>query len=220
MYYWIFCKEDKTKRHYSAIFCDNLSVRISILLFKPRLRISFYGLPTIEWDFYILGITHNISNGFSIFRVIMDKRIENAMNELINTEIWATGLYLSLQVYFEDERLPILSSWLNSQAQDNMNKVYQMMNRICHDGGCVAINEMKRDTHEWTTPLNALNELLEHEQYISCQVNTFLILCRNVNMSFHSFISGLYADRIYVSTVFMELLRILAKENERRLPYF
>ena len=43
--------------------------------------------------------------------------------------------FLSLQVYFEDERLPILSSWLNSQAQDNMNKVYQMMNRICHDGG-------------------------------------------------------------------------------------
>ncbi len=43
------------------------------------------------------------------------------MNELINTEIWSTGLYLSLQVYFEDERLPILSSWLNSQAQDNMN---------------------------------------------------------------------------------------------------
>ena len=91
------------------------------------------------------------------------------MNELINTEIWSTGLYLSLQVYFEDERLPILSSWLNSQAQDNMNKVYQMMNRICHDGGCVVINEMKRDTHEWTTPLNALNELLEHEQYISRQ---------------------------------------------------
>ena len=27
-------------------------------------------------------------------------------------------------------------------------------------------------------------------------------------------------SRIYVSTVFMELLRILAKENERRLPYF
>ena len=36
----------------------------------------------------------------------MDKRIENAMNELINTEIWSTGLYLSLQVYFEDETVP------------------------------------------------------------------------------------------------------------------
>ena len=104
---------------------------------------------------------------------------------------------------------------VNSEVKHNVKYT-----NICHDGGCVVINEMKRDTHEWTTPLNALNELLEHEQYISRQVNTFLILCWNVSMSFHSFISGLYADRIYVSTAFMELLRILAKENERKLPYF
>ena len=61
---------------------------------------------------------------------MIDKRIESTMNELINAEIWSTNLYLSLQVYFESEQLPILSSWLNTQAQDNMNKVYQMMSWI------------------------------------------------------------------------------------------
>lgn len=77
---------------------------------------------------------------------MIDKRIiESTMNELINAEIWSTNLYLSLQVYFESEQLPILSSWLNTQAQDNMNKVYQMMSWIYHNGGCVAINEIKRD---------------------------------------------------------------------------
>ena len=60
---------------------------------------------------------------------MIDKRIESTMNELINAEIWSTNLYLSLQVYFESEQLPILSSWLNTQAQDK----------------CVAINEIKRD---------------------------------------------------------------------------
>ena len=64
----------------------------------------------------------------------MDKRIEYAMNTLINTEIWSTNLYLSLQVYFEGQQLPILASWLSAQAQDNMGKVYQMMNRIYHEG--------------------------------------------------------------------------------------
>ncbi len=67
----------------------------------------------------------------------MDKRIEYAMNTLINTEIWSTNLYLSLQVYFEGQQLPILASWLSAQAQDNMGKVYQMMNRIYHEGGAV-----------------------------------------------------------------------------------
>ena len=89
--------------------------------------------------------TYAISYVTLMFRIMIDKRIESTMNELINAEIWSTNLYLSLQVYFESEQLPILSSWLNTQAQDNMNKVYQMMSWIYHNGGCVAINEIKRD---------------------------------------------------------------------------
>lgn len=150
----------------------------------------------------------------------MDKRIEYAMNTLINTEIWSTNLYLSLQVYFEGQQLLILASWLSAQAQDNMGKVYQMMNRIYHEGGAVTIHEIRRDIRQWPTPLAALNTLLEHEQYISRQISELHVLCQNTASSIHSFIKGLYTKRIYVSTAFMELLRILAMEYERRLPCF
>lgn len=150
----------------------------------------------------------------------MDKRIEYAMNTLINTEIWSTNLYLSLQVYFEGQQLLILASWLSAQAQDNMGKVYQMMNRIYHEGGAVTIHEIRRDIRQWPTPLAALNTLLEHEQYISRQISELHVLCQNTDSSIHSFIKGLYTKRIYVSAAFMELLRILAMEYERRLPCF
>ena len=150
----------------------------------------------------------------------MDKRIEYAMNTLINTEIWSTNLYLSLQVYFEGQQLLILASWLSAQAQDNMGKVYQMMNRIYHEGGAVTIHEIRRDIRQWPTPLAALNTLLEHEQYISRQISELHVLCQNTDSSIHSFIKGLYTKRIYVSTVFMELLRILAMEYEHKLPCF
>lgn len=150
----------------------------------------------------------------------MDKRIEYAMNTLINTEIWSTNLYLSLQVYFEGQQLLILASWLSAQAQDNMGKVYQMMNRIYHEGGAVTIHEIRRDIRQWPTPLAALNTLLEHEQYISRQISELHVLCQNTDSSIHSFIKGLYTKRIYVSTAFMELLRILVMEYERRLPCF
>lgn len=150
----------------------------------------------------------------------MDKRIEYAMNTLINTEIWSTNLYLSLQVYFEGQQLLILASWLSAQAQDNMGKVYQMMNRIYHEGGAVTIHEIRRDIRQWPTPLAALNTLLEHEQYISRQISELHVLCQNTDSSIHSFIKGLYTKRIYVSTAFMELLRILAMEYECRLPCF
>ena len=48
---------------------------------------------------------------------MIDKRIESTMNELINAEIWSTNLYLSLQVYFESEQLPILSSCQRAQQE-------------------------------------------------------------------------------------------------------
>lgn len=108
----------------------------------------------------------------------MDKRIEYAMNTLINTEIWSTNLYLSLQVYFEGQQLLILASWLSAQAQDNMGKVYQMMNRIYHEGGAVTIHEIRRDIRQWPTPLAALNTLLEHEQYISVRYPNFTYYAR------------------------------------------
>ena len=127
---------------------------------------------------------------------MIDKRIESTMNELINAEIWSTNLYLSLQVYFESEQLPILSSWLNTQAQDNMNKVYQMMSWIYHNGGCVAINEIKRDVQKWQAPLSALNELIEHERYMSRLVSILLILCRNVDASSNSFIKAVFRPDI------------------------
>lgn len=92
--------------------------------------------------------------------------------------------------------------------------------RIYHEGGAVTIHEIRRDIRQWPTPLAALNTLLEHEQYISRQISELHVLCQNTDSSIHSFIKGLYTKRIYVSTAFMELLRILAMEYERRLPCF
>ena len=92
----------------------------------------------------------------------MDKRIEYAMNTLINTEIWSTNLYLSLQVYFEGQQLPILASWLSAQAQDNMGKVYQMMNRIYHEGGAVTIHEIRRDIRQWPSDIRTSRTMPEY----------------------------------------------------------
>ena len=61
---------------------------------------------------------------------IMDKRIEIAINELISMEIWSANFYLSLLVYFKEQDLPVLASWLDMQPHDNMERVYCMMKQV------------------------------------------------------------------------------------------
>lgn len=52
------------------------------------------------------------------------------MNELINAELWSANLYLSLQVYFEEQQLAELASWVNLQPQDNMSRICRMIESI------------------------------------------------------------------------------------------
>lgn len=99
---------------------------------------------------------------------------------------------------------------LKRLPKDQYQVMLELQQKIWDGGGI----------RQWPTPLAALNTLLEHEQYISRQISELHVLCQNTDSSIHSFIKGLYTKRIYVSTAFMELLRILAMEYERRLPCF
>ncbi|MCD8318964.1 MAG: ferritin [Paraprevotella sp.] len=150
----------------------------------------------------------------------MDKRIENAMNKLINTEIWSSNLYLSMQVYFEEQQLPILSSWLSLQARNNMERVHKIMELLYHYGGNVEICEMKNGIQRWDTPKEALDKLVEQEQGLQKDVKSFLISVQNLDEGFYDRATRLYSDRSYIGNVFLELLHVLTYESQRRLPLY
>ena len=56
----------------------------------------------------------------------MDKRIEEVVNEQLNTEIWSSGLYMAFQVYFQEQEMPILSSWLDMQVHKKGERIRKM----------------------------------------------------------------------------------------------
>ena len=73
----------------------------------------------------------------------MNEHIENALNELINTEIWSSNRYLSLQIHFERQQLPILSFWLNMQARSGIERICRMTSLIYRQGGRATIREAR-----------------------------------------------------------------------------
>ena len=42
---------------------------------------------------------------------MLNPRIQDALNEQINAELYSAYLYLSMAHYFEDEGLPVFSNW-------------------------------------------------------------------------------------------------------------
>lgn len=49
---------------------------------------------------------------------MMDKKIEEVVNEQLNTELWSCNLYIAFQVYFEKQELPVLALWLKKSKTE------------------------------------------------------------------------------------------------------
>ena len=148
----------------------------------------------------------------------MDKQIENAMNRLINTEIWSSNLYLAMQVFFERNGFPVLSSWLQLQSRGNMERVHAIMHLLYHQGGTTDIAPQEGHMPEWRNSTGALNRLVEQEQNVQRDVKSFLFAVHYLDKDLYTSIRHLYDDRPYIGNILLELMHILAEESQRRLP--
>lgn len=145
----------------------------------------------------------------------INKQVESAFNKLLNAELWSSGLHLVLQTYLENADMPVLASWMNLQSRKKCEYFHKLSELLLREGGNMVIQSSGFDTPNWQTPLEALNALLEHERYMMRIVGTFRKLpdplCEKALL--------LYKDEMSMGKVFLELIRLLARESKRRLPF-
>ncbi len=51
---------------------------------------------------------------------MLNKKLEDAINEQINKELCSAYLYLSMSAYCEAESLPGFADWMRAQAQEEV----------------------------------------------------------------------------------------------------
>ena len=151
----------------------------------------------------------------------MDKQIENAINDLLNTEVWSSNLYLALQVYFEEQDMPILASWLKIQERKKSKKIHELRKLLLRDDGMLTLHEQTFEAPEWMSLTDALNTLLTHEQYMAAQTQSFLTLAENQeDPSLYKLALLWQEDDDGLSNIFAELAHLLNREWKRkRLPF-
>lgn len=150
---------------------------------------------------------------------MMDKRIEEVVNEQLNTELWSSNLYTAFQIYFEEQELPVLALWLKTQGQKKADRMQKLTAFLLRERGTVSIRELAYKAEKWQSPVVALNDLFEHEQYFHKQVCDFMAFVRSTDDSaLHFLVLSLYVDEVHVSDFLVELLRMLVKEWKRQLP--
>ncbi len=103
-------------------------------------------------------------------------KIQAALNKQINAELFSSYLYLSMAAYFESKELVGMAHWMRIQVQEELQHVVKFFDFINERDGRVELTAVDGPPAEWSSPLNAFQGALEHEQKITALINDLVDL--------------------------------------------
>lgn len=107
---------------------------------------------------------------------MLNKTIQDAMNEQIKNELYSAYLYLSMSAYCESINLPGFAHWMRMQEQEEKMHAMKFYDYIHERGGRVVLQAIDQPPAEFQSPLDILEKTLEHEQKVTAMINDLYAL--------------------------------------------
>ena len=107
---------------------------------------------------------------------MLDKKMEDAINDQINAELYSAYLYLSVSAYFRCVDLDGAAMWMVAQSQEEQIHAIKLFDHVFTRGGTVKLAPIEGPPSEWDSPLAAFEAALQHEQYITGRINDLVDL--------------------------------------------
>jgi ferritin len=107
---------------------------------------------------------------------MMNKRVQDAMNEQIKNELYSGYLYLSMSAFFESLNLSGFAHWLRVQAVEEQEHAMKFYDFIHDAGGRVNLRAIEQPPAELGSPTEAFEQVLAHEQKVTAMIHELLAL--------------------------------------------
>ena len=101
----------------------------------------------------------------------IDSTVQNAINEQIQAEFQSAYIYLAMSAKFEHMNLKGFAHWLRAQWEEETAHAMKFYDFLLQRDGEIVLKELDKPAVEFSTPLEAFEQVLEHEQYITSRIN-------------------------------------------------
>lgn len=107
---------------------------------------------------------------------MLNPKIEEALNEQINAEMWSAYLYLSMSLYFESCGRSGFANWYRVQFQEEQAHALALMDYVNARDGRVVLKPVSEVPVEWESARAAFINTLEHEQKVTTLIHNLYAL--------------------------------------------
>jgi len=110
----------------------------------------------------------------------LDSKMNDALNEQINAEMYSAYLYLSMGSWFEDQNLMGFANWFRCQYLEENMHAMKFYNFVNERGGRVILKAIEGPRTEWGSWIEAFEQVAEHEAHVTSLINNLMAQAREL----------------------------------------
>ena len=112
---------------------------------------------------------------------MLDAKVKELINDQINKEFYSAYLYLDFANYYYDQGLDGFANWYDVQAQEERDHALLMRTYLHNNGESVTFGPIAKPDKTYSSPEDPLKFSLEHEQYITGEINQIYKAASDIN---------------------------------------
>ena len=105
---------------------------------------------------------------------MLDSKMEIALNQQVNAELWSAYLYLSMSYDMDNKGYEGMAFWFTSQAKEEFDHANRIGKFIGEMEGKVVLMPIKEVRQEWNSPKDAFEDTLIHEKVVTGNIHKLM----------------------------------------------
>jgi ferritin len=105
---------------------------------------------------------------------MLEQKLEVALNEQVNAELWSGYLYLSMSYDMDEKGYEGMASWFALQAKEEFEHATRFMKFIGKMEGKVKLMPIAEVRQTWNSPKDAFEDTLKHEKNVTEKIHRLM----------------------------------------------
>ena len=146
--------------------------------------------------------------------MVLNAQVENALNQQINAELYASYLYLSMSTWLEHADLPGFAAFMRTQSQEEYDHGLRFLKHIEDRDGFVRLLPIEAPPTEFDSVEDIVAQSLAHEQHVSVLINdVYRVAVENGDYAAQMMLHWFITEQVEEEKTFRDILAELHKVN-------
>jgi ferritin len=98
---------------------------------------------------------------------MLSEKMNDALNNQANRELYSAYLYLSMSYYFESIHMLGFAHWMRLQAGEELVHTMKMLDYVAGKGGRAKMLSVEAPKFSWDSPRQAFQHVWDHERAVT-----------------------------------------------------